>query len=295
MIFGNNVSAGKSTIPQHNAVTAHPFPPPRSQRLWRCLHFQTPVAAVCDCQCLRNEPLKAEWRHDARADNFSRMFAGHLGAGLLLKRAERKVSLGWLFFGAMLLDILLWLFVLAGVESVQVPKNLRTMADLTFDFPYSHGLVASLGWSLAMFMIGWFVWRRIPQQRPACALALAAAVFSHFVLDWLVHIPELPVAGRDSMLLGFGLWQHLPLAWSVETALAAGGAWVFLKTQPLDRRRTFALVATMTLLTAMTIMGQASTSAPPSTAAMAVSSLVFIALVVWFGWWVDGRHEKARP
>ena len=111
----------------------------------------------------------------------------------------------------MLLDILLWLLVLAGVESVQVPKDLRTMADLTFDFPYSHGLVASLGWSLVMFTIGWFVGRRFPQQRFACALALAADVFSHFILDWLVHIPELPLAGRDSMLLGFGLWKNLPL------------------------------------------------------------------------------------
>ena len=112
------------------------------------------------------------------------MFAGHLGAGLLLKRTERKVSLGWLFFGAMLLDILFWLRVLAGVESVPVPKNLGTMADLTFEFPYSHGLVASLGWSLVLFMIGCFVWRRYPQPWLAGALVLATAVFSHFALDW---------------------------------------------------------------------------------------------------------------
>ena len=223
------------------------------------------------------------------------MFAGHLGAGLLLKRAGRKVSLGWLFFGAMLLDILLWLLVLAGVESVQVPPHLRTMADLTFDFPYSHSLVAGLGWSLVMFVVGWFVGRRFPQQRLACALVLAAAVFSHFALDCLAHIPELPVAGRDSKLLGFGLWRNLPLAWSVETALTAAGVWVFLKAQLLDRRRIFALVAVMTLLTAMTILGQASSSAPPSIAAVARSSLVFIALVIWFGWWIDRCKEGIRP
>lgn len=237
--------------------------------------------------------MKAEWRHDVTDDNFSRMFAGHLGAGLLLKRAGRKVNLGWLFFAAMLPDILLWLLVLAGVESVQVPKNMRTMADLTFDFPYSHGLLASLGWSLIMFLMGWFAWRRFPQQRLPCALALAAAVFSHFALDWLVHIPELPVAGRDSKLLGFGLWRHLPLAWSVEAVLAAAGVWVFLKVQPLDRRRTFALVVVVTLVTMMTIVGQASSSPLPTIEAMAGGSLVFIALVIWFGWWVDGRNEKA--
>jgi hypothetical protein len=255
-----------------------------------CGPYLLPTTQTHQCTALRVPAL----RRDAMHDKLSRMFAGHLGAGLLLKRAGRKVRLGWLFFGAMLLDILLWLLVLAGVESVQVPQNLRTMADLTFDFPYSHGLVASLGWSLVMFAIGWFVWRRFPQQRLACALTLAAAVFSHFVLDWLVHIPELPVAGRDSKLLGFGLWQHLPLAWGAETALVVVGMWVFLKTQPLDRRRTFALVAAMTLFTAMTIMGQASSSAPPSMAAMAGSSLVSIALVVSFGWWIDRGNEKSR-
>ena len=222
------------------------------------------------------------------------MFAGHLGAGLLLKRAGRNVSLGWLFFAAMLLDVLLWLLVLAGIESVRVPANFRTMADLTFDFPCSHGLVASLGWALVMFLTGWAVCRRFPQHRFAGALTLAAAVLSHFVLDWLVHIPELPVAGRDSKMLGFGLWRQLPLAWTVETALAAGGVWVFLKTQPRDRRRTYTLVAVMTLVTAMTILGQASTSAPPSIAAMAGSSLLLIGLLVAFGWWVDRGSGKAR-
>jgi hypothetical protein len=247
------------------------------------------------------EQLKAEWRQGDTDAKLVRMFAGHLGAGLLLKRAERRVSLGWLFFGAMLLDILLWVFVLAGVENVQVPEHLRSMADLTFDFPYSHSLVASLIWSVVIFTAGWFLWRHSPRQRLACALILAAAVFSHFALDWLVHIPELPVAGRNSMRLGFGLWRNLPLAWGVEAALVALGVWAYLKKQPLDRRRKLALVIVMTLVTAMTIVGQASHSAPPSIGAMAGSSLVLIAMGIWFGWWVDrrryltgGRRENGR-
>jgi len=218
-----------------------------------------------------------------------RMFAGHLGAGLLLKRADRNVGLGWLFFAAMLLDIVLWLLVLAGVESVRVPEHLRTMADLTYDFPWSHSLAASLGWSALMFAAGWFLWRRTPRQRLAGGLILAAAVFSHFALDWLVHIPELPVAGPRSARLGLGLWRHLPLAWTLEAALVVAGAWVYLKTQRLDRRRTLALVAVLTLVTVLTITGQAS-NAPPSIPLMAGSSLGLIALVIGFGRWVD-RHK----
>lgn len=223
------------------------------------------------------------------------MFAGHLGAGLLLKRAGREVSLGALFFSAMFLDIVLWLLVLAGVESVHVPANLRTMSGLTFDFPYSHGLAASAGWSAAVFVVGCRIWRRrAPQRRLAGALVLAAAVFSHFALDWLVHVPELPVAGRRSKLLGLGWWQNLPLAWSVETALVAVGLWTYSKTLRLPRGRLLALAAVLSGVTTMTILGQASKSAPPDPAVMAATSLLTIALLVWFGWWVERAGEK-RP
>jgi len=51
------------------------------------------------------------------------MFAGHVGAALALKRAERRVNLGVLILAALLLDVLLWLFVLAGLEQVIVPAD----------------------------------------------------------------------------------------------------------------------------------------------------------------------------
>lgn len=220
------------------------------------------------------------------------MFAGHLGAGLLLKRVGRKVNLGWLLFGSLLPDILLWILVLAGIETIEVPETLRTMADLRFDFPYSHSLVASLGWSLLLFAVGWFMGKRCPKQRMINALAVAAAVFSHFLLDWLVHVPELPVAGRDSMRLGFGLWKNLPLAWSVETGITVLGVWVYLKTRSLDRCRFISLLVMIAVVTVMTILGQASNSPPGSVAIIAGSSLMFIALMIGFGWWVDCRNEN---
>jgi hypothetical protein len=58
------------------------------------------------------------------------MFAGHLGAGLALKRRCHSVSLGVLFFAALLLDIVLWALVLSGTESVHTPLDCRTAADL---------------------------------------------------------------------------------------------------------------------------------------------------------------------
>jgi hypothetical protein len=42
------------------------------------------------------------------------MLAGHVGAALAVGRAERHVNVGAFVIAALLLDILLWLFVLLG-------------------------------------------------------------------------------------------------------------------------------------------------------------------------------------
>jgi hypothetical protein len=44
------------------------------------------------------------------------MFAGHVGAGLAIALAERRVNVGVVIAAALLLDLLLWLFVLLGWE-----------------------------------------------------------------------------------------------------------------------------------------------------------------------------------
>jgi hypothetical protein len=53
------------------------------------------------------------------------MFVGHPGAGLVAKRLAPRMNLGWLFLAAMLLDVLLWSFVLLGLEEVHVPAGRR--------------------------------------------------------------------------------------------------------------------------------------------------------------------------
>ena len=75
------------------------------------------------------------------------MFVGHLGVGLGLKKVEPEVNLGLLFFATLLLDFLLGIFVLMGIEQVHVPADYASLHYLMFTFPYSHGLLASLIWA----------------------------------------------------------------------------------------------------------------------------------------------------
>ena len=131
------------------------------------------------------------------------MFVGHLGAGLAAKRLAPEVGLGVLFLAAMGLDALLWIFVLLGLESVHFPVSVGEARYPTFTFPYSHGLVASLAWSaIAVALV------RVAGRSLGAALVVAATVFSHFVLDVLVHVAGLPLLGDASYHLGLGLWRH---------------------------------------------------------------------------------------
>lgn len=58
-------------------------------------------------------------------------------------------------------------------------------------------------------------------------VVVAAAVFSHFLLDFLVHIPELPLLGEASPKVGLGLWNQMPVASVVGILLvAAVGGWL---------------------------------------------------------------------
>ncbi|MFC5497802.1 hypothetical protein ACFPOE_09695 [Caenimonas terrae] len=111
--------------------------------------------------------------------------------------------------------------------------------------------------------------------------------FSHWLLDALVHRPELPLAGDASARLGLGLWNAMPLALAVEAAIALAGLALFLSGAGLSRGRKLALALVLLVVLAGTVAGMTVAPPPPSIAAMAWSSLGAIALVCllagWFG------------
>jgi len=45
-------------------------------------------------------------------------------------------------------------------------------------------------------------------------------VFSHWLLDALVHRPEMPLLGSSSRMAGLGLWNHMPVALAMEAVIA---------------------------------------------------------------------------
>ncbi|MCP5117677.1 MAG: hypothetical protein GY953_43190, partial [bacterium] len=116
------------------------------------------------------------------------MFIGHFGVGLAAKRVAPRTSLGWLIAAPLLLDVLWPIFLLLGWESVRIDPEATAVAPFDFvSYPISHSLLAVAGWAGLAAVLYW----KISRYRPG-ALAIAAGVISHWVLDLLVHRPDLP-------------------------------------------------------------------------------------------------------
>jgi len=214
------------------------------------------------------------------------MFAGHVGAAMAIGRAERRVNLGVLVFAAVFLDFALWLFVLLGWESVTIPTNFSATHQPEFVFPYSHGLLASIGWSVLAGVATSLCYPRLNQAKLRAAVLVAAAVFSHWLLDALVHAPELPIMGAGSAKVGLGLWQLMPVALAVETVIALAGLYLFLSGASLSVAKKFGLAALSILILVFTVAGMTVAPPPPSVAAMAASSLVTIVVVCALAFWL---------
>src|ERR1700761_2097521 len=161
------------------------------------------------------------------------MLVGHLGAGLAAKAVAPRIGLGTLFASALLLDILLWLFVILHVEGAVVPSDFGTRHMLAFAFPWSHSLAAALVWSVLAALV--WTWSGGGGKYFAFAPAVVAAtVFSHWLLDFLVHPAELPLwPGAPSVGIDIGQ----PAALILDFAVAAIGFGLFLWRVPMSMAR----------------------------------------------------------
>jgi len=89
------------------------------------------------------------------------MFAGHIGVAFAAARVEPRVNVGIFAAASLLLDLLLWLFVLLGWEAVTIPADFPQTHQPEFVFPYSHGLFASVAWSV---LAGAFVFLAVKES-----------------------------------------------------------------------------------------------------------------------------------
>jgi membrane-bound metal-dependent hydrolase YbcI (DUF457 family) len=203
------------------------------------------------------------------------MFVGHYSVSFAAKSVDRRVPLWALFVAVQLLDVLWAPLILIGVEKVRIVPGITATNPLDLYFmPYTHSLIAAVLWSLAVFL----AYRVFTNDPRSAAVMVALAVFSHWLLDLVVHRPDLPLYD-DTWKVGLGLWNRPVLALATEAALVAIGVAVYLRTATSARHiwTTIGFAIVMFGVHCITFFG-APPSSPAAAATMAlVAYLVFAA------------------
>jgi membrane-bound metal-dependent hydrolase YbcI (DUF457 family) len=209
------------------------------------------------------------------------MFLGHFAVALTAAGRERRLRLGTAMVAAQWPDSLWPALLLAGIERVSIVPGDTAFTPLRFDhYPWSHSLVAVAAWSV---LFGALMFTRT-RSRSTAAVA-GALVISHWVLDVITHRPDVPV-GLDGPMLGLGLWNSVAATVVVESLMFAAGVFYYA------RRRTagfgfWALIATLVAIDVANILGPP----PPSVTAIAVSCLVLIPVIWFWGNRVSGAEQ----
>jgi hypothetical protein len=212
------------------------------------------------------------------------MFVGHYGISYAARRSAPTVPLWVCFVAVQLLDVAWAPLVLLGIEKVRIVPGITASNPLDLYYmPYTHSLLAAILWSIGACIVYRIA---VPRSSRSAGLVVGLAVFSHWVLDFVVHRPDLPLFD-DAAKVGLGLWNLPIVAFSLEAALLFGGIWLYVRSQPRHRVRIALFGALMLAIQAYVFFGPP----PASDRAAAVTALVAYAI---FAFVADRFERPAR-
>ena len=175
------------------------------------------------------------------------MITGHFGLAAGVKKLAPRLPLWALLLATFWLNIIFILLSMLGVESfAPVDPSHPAYGEVIINAFYTHSLVGAI---LISVITGWFAHLRWKKEG---GIVIGMVVFSHWLLDLLVHRPDLPILPGnigDLPFLGFGLWNRPLLSGIIELVLALGGAFLYshgIKQLSVNQRRYALAASTMT-------------------------------------------------
>jgi len=193
-----------------------------------------------------------------------------------------------LFLGAQLVDVFWALFVWTGIEKVRIVPGFTASVPLDLYYmPYTHSVAAAVAWATA----GFVVYRLFSANRNPTlpALLFASVVASHWVADFLVHVPDLPLYD-DTAKMGLGLWNYRWGSFALEIGLLVASVLAYLAATRArthsGRHAPWRLVAVLVVLQIAVQFGPP----PASTVQVAVSMLILLLGLAW----IAGRLDRVR-
>jgi hypothetical protein len=200
------------------------------------------------------------------------MFVGHYAAAMAAKAIEPKAPMWTLAAGCQLVDIGWSVFIMTGIERANVDPSLPGSPLDLYHMPWTHSLPMTFVWSIGAALLV-----RLLLRLPWWASAVVGlAVASHWVLDLIVHRPDLELwFGGEKV--GLALWNYPVPEQALEIGLVAvfGAAWAASR-KGLGHK-AWPAVAFIAFLVALQIVAMIS----PVTAGPAGVEVGALALVVY--------------
>jgi hypothetical protein len=216
------------------------------------------------------------------------VFVGHYGPSFFGKALRKPIPLWVLFIAVQWLDVVWSILVLLGIEKVRIAPGITKSSPLDLYYmPYTHSLPAAVLWSVAAGFVYWLV--RRADGRAAAAI-VGAAVFSHWLLDFLVHRPDLPIYDNASKV-GLGLWNYPAIALGLEMAFLFAGMYLYFAADVSGKRsrRGMVLFGFVMLAVQSFVFFGPPPSSDHSVAVTAILSYIVFAAVAG---WLDARRSS---
>jgi hypothetical protein len=216
------------------------------------------------------------------------VLVGHVAVGFVSKRIEPRLSLGTCLLAPLLADLLLFAFVIAGVERIEFGSGSGAAEFLhAVNIAYSHSLLMGVVWAGLLAGV-YYAWR----HNARAATVLIAGVLSHWVLDVISHQPDMPFAPGVNTMLGFRLWSSIPATLAIE-----GGFWIaaLILYARMPARRTWLswiVLGGGAILLTLAWIGNISGPPPPNPRVAPTSSLIFLSVVVAWGYWLNRLRDR---
>jgi len=208
------------------------------------------------------------------------MFIGHFGAGLAAKKIDNRPSLGTMFFAAQLLDLIWPLFLLIGIEKVAIEPGISKVNPLDFIYyPWTHSLLVVLCWSFLFGIIYYLIKKNLRSS-----IILGILVLSHWILDLLMHIPDLPIFPWSDIKVGLGLWNSVTGSVLIEVAIFGIGIYLYLAaTTAKNKKGSLGFWGLVLFLLIIYVMNFFSPP-PPSAEAIGYAGLLQWLFILWASW-----------
>jgi hypothetical protein len=203
--------------------------------------------------------------------------------GLAGKRWAPKTSLGTLLLASLVPDLLAWPLLIAGIEHARIHPGITVTNSLEmYEIAISHSLLMDAVWG-ALLAGGYFLCRRYARG----AQIVFLLVLSHWLLDFLSHRPDMPLAPGVHRYFGLGLYNSLPGILAVEGVLWLAGVIIYVRcTRPARRAGTYLFWSVVFLLTSLWLLTVGG-NAPPDLVRAGISSLIFFSIVLLWAYVTD--------